>query len=189
MRSGRSYGAAALVAACALAFLASCSWIPFVGKKKDAAPVNPACPITVILHPLANTAVFAPGATTGNLKPLNVAWYGIYSDIQATCSMSGGTLHATLDNVIVAERGPAARGNDVDLNYFVALTGADQSVLGKKSFAVHVTVPDNQKRGGVSDHVEVAFSTGGQPLSNLNITVGFQESPQAIEFYKNFRGR
>jgi hypothetical protein len=69
------------------------------------------------------------------------------------------------------------------------LTGADQSILGKKAFAVHVTVPDKAKRGGVNDHVEIAFATGGRPLSDLNITVGFQESPQAIEFYKNFRGR
>lgn len=189
MRQARSYGAAALLAAFALALLASCSWIPFVGKKKEEKPINPSCPITVILHPLANTVVFSPTAVPGELKPLNVAWYGIYSDISATCTMSGGTLHATLDNVIVAERGPAAHSNDVDLNYFVSLTGTDQSILGKKSFSVHVTVPDKAKRGGVSDHVEVAFSTGGQPLSNLNITVGFQESPQAVEFYKNFRGR
>ena len=189
MRLGRSYGAAALVAALGLALLASCSWIPFVGKKQSEKPVNPACPITVILHPLANTAVFNPTTAPGDLKPLNVAWYGIFSDISASCTMTGGTLHAALDNVIVAERGPAARSNDVDFNYFVSLTGPDQSIFGKKSFSVHVTVPDKAKRGGVNDHVEVAFSTGGQPLSNLNITVGFQESPQAIEFYKNFRGR
>ena len=178
-----------LVAAFGVAFLASCSWIPFVGKKQSEKPINPACPITVILHPLANTAVFSPGVAPGDLKPLNVAWYGIFSDASASCTMTGGTLHASLDNVIVAERGPAAHDNDVDLNYFVSLTGPDQTIFGKKSFSVHVSVPDKAKRGGVSDHVEVAFSTGGRLLSDLNITVGFQESPQAIEFYKNFRGR
>jgi hypothetical protein len=188
--TGRSYGAATLVAIFGLALLASCSWVPFVGKKQAEKPISPACPITVILHPLANTAAFSPTATSGNLKPLNVAWYGIFSDVSATCSMSGSTLHAALDNVIVAERGPAARGDDVDFNYFVSLTGgSDQSILGKKSFTVHITVPDKAKRGGVSDHVEMAFSTGGRPLSELNITVGFQPSPLAIEFYKNFRGR
>jgi len=164
--------------------------VPFVGKKTASQkPANPACPITVILHPLANTAVFGPTAAPGDLKPLNVAWYGVFSDVSATCTMSGDTLHAALDNVIVAERGPAAHGNDVDLNYFVSLTGSDQSILGKKSFSVHIAVGDKDKRGGVSDHVEVAFSTGGRPLSDLNITLGLQESPQAIEFYKNFRGR
>jgi hypothetical protein len=103
--------------------------------------------------------------------------------------MSGTTLHAALDNVIVAERGPAGHSDDVDLNYFVSLTGPNQTILGKKSFTVHVTVPQGAKRGGVNDRVEMAFSTGGQPLSNLNLTVGFLETPQAVEFYKNFRGR
>jgi hypothetical protein len=160
LRSGRSHGAAALLAVFGVALLASCSWIPFVGKKQAEKPAGPTCPITVILHPLANTAVFAPNIAPGDLKPLNVA-----------------------------ERGSAAHSNDVDLNYFISLTGPNQAIFGKKSFSVHITVPDKAKRGGVSDHVEVAFSTGGQPLSNLNLTVGFQESPQAIEFYKNFRGR
>ena len=186
MRAWRYRGASALLAAVGFALLASCSWVPFVGKKSDK-PAMPACPVAVILHPLANTAVFGGGPS--DLKPLNVAWYGVYSDISATCKMTGDTLHASLDNVIVAERGPASHGNDVDFNYFVALTGSDQTILGKKSFAVHITVPDKAKRGGVDDHVEVAFATGGRPLSDLNITVGFQESPQAVEFYKNFRGR
>ena len=186
MRTWRFCGAAALLATFALGVLASCSWIPFVGKKSEKAAA-PACPATVILHPLANTVVFSnPG---GDLKPLNVAWYGIYSDISATCQMSGDTLHATLDNVIVAERGPGAHADDVDLDYFVSLTGPDQAVLGKKSFAVHINVPPSAKRAGVSDHVEIAFSTGGRALSDLNLTVGFQESPQAIEFYKHYRGR
>jgi hypothetical protein len=189
LRSGRSHGAAALLAVFGVALLASCSWIPFVGKKQAEKPAGPTCPITVILHPLANTAVFAPNIAPGDLKPLNVAWYGIFSDVSASCTVTGGTLHVSLDNVIVAERGSAAHSNDVDLNYFISLTGPNQAIFGKKSFSVHITVPDKAKRGGVSDHVEVAFSTGGQPLSNLNLTVGFQESPQAIEFYKNFRGR
>jgi hypothetical protein len=184
---GRLRGALALLAAFGFATLTGCSGIPFFGKKP--ATEAPACPVAVILHPLANTAVFNTGATSGSLRPLDVAWYGVFSDISATCKMAGDTLHASLDNIIVAERGPAVRGNDVDFGYFVALTGADQSILGKKAFAVHVTVPDKTKRGGVKDHVEIAFATGGRPLSDLNITVGFQESPQAIEFYKNFRGR
>ena len=187
MPSLRSCGAAALLAAFAFASLASCSWVPFVGKKSDRG-ATPALPISVILHPLANTAVFRPGAGP-ELRPLDVAWYGVYSDIAVSCKITGDTLHATLDNVIVAERGPASAGDGVDFTYFVSLTGSDQTVLGKKSFGVHVPVADRAKRGGVNDHIEVAFSTGGRPISDLNITAGFQQSPQAIEFYKNFRGR
>ena len=177
-----------MLAACGFIPLASCSWVPFVGKKSEAPAAAPACPIAVILHPLANTAVFSSAATAAP-KPLDVTWYGVYSDISVSCKISGDTLHAVLDNVIVAERGPAAKGNDVDFTYFAALTGPDQTILGKKTFPVHVTVPERAKRGGVNDHVEVAFAMGGRSVSDLNITVGFQQTPQDIEFYKNFRGR
>jgi hypothetical protein len=187
LHAWRSRGAAALLAAFGLALLASCSYIPFVGKKSEKA-ASPACPAAVILHPLANTAVFNPTAT-GDLKPLDVAWYGIFSDMSVSCTITGDTLHAVIDNVIVAERGPAAHGNDVDFNYFVSLTAADQTILGKKSLAVHITLPDKAKRSGVNDHVELAFAMGGRPVADLNLTAGFLQTPQAIQYYKNFRGR
>jgi hypothetical protein len=182
-------GAAALLAAIAIVGLAGCGSIPFFGNK----PAQPGvaggpggCPVAVILRPLANTVVFAG---PGDLKPLNASFYGVYSDISATCQASGDALHVALDNIIVAERGPATRGNDVDFTYFVALTASDQTILGKKLFGVHVTVPDKAKRAGVNDHVEVVFNLAGRPISDLNISVGFQESPDAVEFYKNYRGR
>jgi hypothetical protein len=168
-----------------LSAVAACSWIPFVGKK-DSAPVAPSCPVAAVLHPLANTVAFAPGA---EIKPPYVSWFGIFSDISAKCTLTGDTLHAVLDNVIVAERGPSARGNDVDLSYFVALTSADQTILGKKTFSVHVTVAPTEKRGGINDHVEVVFNTGGRALSDLDIMVGFQDTPDVVDFYKHFPGR
>ena len=168
-----------------LVLLPACSSIPFFGKKASDAAA-PACPVAAILRPLANTVSFGPGAEQ---KPLYVAWNGIFSDISANCRMEGGTLHVSLDNVIVAERGPAGRSSDVDFNYFVALTASDQTILGKKLFSVHVTGAPDAKRSGVNDHVEVAFSTGGRQLSDLNIMVGFQESPEAVQFYKNYRAR
>jgi hypothetical protein len=169
----------------ALCLLSGCSWIPFVGSTSSA-PTAPACPVTAVLKPVANTVVFAPGA---DHKPLYVAWYGLYSDISASCTLTGTTLHAALDNVVVAERGPAVRDNDVDLNYFVALTGPDQAILGKKTFSVHVTVPPAEKRGAVNDHVELAFNTGGRPIADLSIVVGMQLSPDVIDFYKHYPSR
>jgi hypothetical protein len=177
---------AAIAAALGVAVLASCSWMPsWIGHKDE--PAGASCPVAAVLKPLANTAKLRQGSEQ---KPFNVEWYGIYTDISATCTTTGDTLRAALDSIIVAERGPSVRGNDVDFNYFVALTTAsDQRILGKSSFSVHITVPDRNKRAGINDHVEVAFATGGRPISDLNITVGFQQSPEAIEFYKHYRGR
>jgi hypothetical protein len=176
-----------IVAAASLALgvasLAACSWVPFVGKKTPAPAV--ACPVASVLKPVANTVVFVGS----EYKPLYVAWFGLLSDTTATCTVNGDTLHVVLDNVIVAERGPSARSNDVDLSYFVALTTADQTILGKKMFSVHVAVPPAEKRGGVNDHVEVAFATGGRPTTDFNLLVGMQLGPEAMDFYKHYPGR
>jgi hypothetical protein len=188
LSTGRYHGAAALLAALGLVALASCSWTPFGGKKADNQPAA-ACPVAVILKPLANTAMFRPG-TGPDPKPVDVAFFGIYSDVSANCQPAGDALRVSLDSVIAAERGSAsAQGSDVDLGYFVSLTASDQTVLGKKSFGVRVSIPDRAKRGGVNDHVEIVFPTGGRPVSDLQITAGFVQSQQAIQFYKNFRGR
>jgi hypothetical protein len=184
-RDGTRRNAAAAIAVLGIMLVSACSWVPFVGKKQDQ-PVAQSCPVAAVLRPLANTPVFGPGA---DRKPTNVAWFGVFSEVTVSCQVSGDTLRASLDNIIVGERGPAVRGNDVDFQYFVALTAANQTILGKKLFSVHVTVPERGKRGGITDHVEVAFNTGGRPVSDLNISVGFQQAPDAVEFYKHYRGR
>jgi hypothetical protein len=186
LNRGRCRGALAAAAAVSLCLVSACSWIPFVGSKSEAPPAAPACPVTAVLKPVANTVAFAPGA---DRKPIYVAWYGLFSDISSSCTLTGATLHAALDNVIVAERGPAARDNDVNLNYFVALTGPDQAILGKKTFSVHLTVPPAEKRAAVNDHVEVAFNTGGRPIADLTIMVGMQSPPEIVDFYKHYPSR
>jgi hypothetical protein len=179
----------ALPALLSLGLLAGCGGsfsMPFFGKSNTAAAPSQPCPVTAVLRPLASTAVFGASAER---RPINVAYYGILSDVSATCTSNGPTLRAALDIVIAAERGAAAAGNGVDLNYFVAVTGPNNAVLGKTPMAVHVPVDGGVKRGGVTDHVEIAFDTAGRPLSDLNIVVGFQQSPDAVEFYRNYRGR
>lgn len=119
-------------------------------------------------------------------QPTGVAFYGILSDVSVKCDRSGAGLHAALDIVIIGERGPAAGGGSgVDLQYFVAVTDPNQAILSKQSYAVHIDIPSNARRAGVTDHIEQTL-----PLaSGLNIVVGFQQSPDVVEFYRHFRGR
>lgn len=160
---------------------------PFSSSSVPATPAA-ACPQAVILRPLANTAVFTPSAQTH--RPLDVAFYGILSDVDAKCDFNGGTMRATLDVVVAAERGPASGHADgVDLNYFVAVTGPDQSILSKKTFSVHLAVPQGARRAAVTDHIEETINTGGRSSGDLTIDLGFQQPPEVVEFYRNFRGR
>jgi hypothetical protein len=178
---------AALIVA-GLAALSGCSWVGgwFASDNAKGAPAA-SCPSATILRPLAQTAVFAPGAQR---QPIGVAFYGILSDVTAKCERTGDALRVSLDVLVFGERGPAAGGGTgVDLQYFVAVTAPDQSILSKRSYPVHIAIPADARRAGVTDHIEEAIALGGRPAGQLSIVLGFQQTPEVVEFYKHFRGR
>jgi len=162
--------------------ISGCGWL---GSSSASKPTE-ACPSTVILRPLANTAVFGPAPER---RPDNVAFYGLLSEADAKCVYSGDTMRLVLDVVVVAERGPAAKADSADFQYFVAVTGPDQAILSKRPFPVRIAFDTPQKRSGVTDHIEETIALGGRQGTDLNIVVGFQQSPEVVDFYKKFRGR
>ena len=131
--------------------------------------------------------MFAPGAAK---QPLGVAFYGILSDVGAKCDIGPDAVRARLDVVVIGERGPAAgKADSLDLQYFVAVTGPDNAVLSKRSFPVHITLPGDARRAGVSDHIEETIALAGRSTNDLSIVLGFQQNPEIVEFYRHFRGR
>jgi hypothetical protein len=127
--------------------LSGCSWLPSSSTSKPTEP----CPSTVILRPLANTAVFGPAPER---RPDNVAFYGLLSEADIKCEYPGDAIRMSLDIVVVGERGPAAKADSVDFQYFVAVTAPDQSILSKRPFPVRIVFDTPQKRSGVTDHIE-----------------------------------
>jgi hypothetical protein len=163
-----------------LAF-AGCGWLSSSSSK----PAE-ACPSAVVLRPLSNTAVFGPAAER---RPDNVTFYGLLSEADLKCEYTGDAMRIMLDTIVVGERGPAAKGDAVDLEYFVAVTGPDQSIVSKKPFAVRIAFEGTQKRSGVTDHIEQTIPLGGRKGADLNVLLGFQQTPEVVDFYKHFRGR
>ena len=160
--------------------LSGCGWISPSSKPTEA------CPSAVILRPLSNTAVFGPAPER---RPDNVAFYGLLSEADLKCEHTGDAVRMILDVVVVGERGPAAKADSVDFQYFVAVTAADQSILGKRTFPVRIVFDTPQKRAGVTDHIEQTIPLGGRKGTDLSVIVGFQQSPEVVDFYKHFRGR
>lgn len=175
--------ARAVLTTASFALMAGCGL--FGSSSDDAKPVA-TCPTAAILRPLSQTAVFAPGAAT---QPVGVAFYGVLSEVTVKCERAGDAVRAALDVVVIGERGPAAQADAMTLQYFVAVTGPDQAILSKRSFPVRVSLPSGAKRGGITDHIEETIPLGGRPPGDLTIVVGFQQTPEAIDFYKHFRGR
>jgi hypothetical protein len=178
VRRARTAPGAVLVG---LLALSGCGWLSSSSSKPTAA-----CPGAVILRPLANTAVFGPAPER---RPDNVAFYGLLSEADIKCEYTGDAIHMTLDVVVVGERGPAAKADSVDFQYFVAVTGPDQSILGKKTLPVRIVFDTPQKRAGVTDHIEETIPLGGHKGTDLSVDLGFQQSPEVVDFYKHYRGR
>ncbi len=179
MRRLRAAPSAVLIG---LLTLPGCSWLPSLPTSKP----TEACPSTVILRPLANTAVFGPAPER---RPDNVAFYGLVSEADIKCEYTSDAMRMVLDIVVVGERGPAAKADSVDFQYFVAVTGPDQSILSKRPFPVRIVFDTPQKRSGVTDHIEETIPLGGRKGADLSVVVGFQQSPEVVDFYKHFRGR
>jgi hypothetical protein len=41
----------------------------------------------------------------------------------------------------------------------------------------------------VTDHIEETIPLAGRPPGELSIVLGFQQTSEIVEFYRNFRGR
>jgi hypothetical protein len=160
--------------------LSGCSWF----SSSSTPPQT--CPSAVILRPLANTAVFGTGAEP---RPDNVAFYGLLSEVDRKCDHTGDAVHMSLDVIVIAQRGPAAKSDAVDLTYFVAVTGPDQTIISKKPFTVRIAFDPDQVRSGVTDHIEETIPLAGHKGSDISLLLGFQQTPQVVDFYKHFRGR
>ena len=172
-----------MLAAASVALIAGCG---LFGSSSDDAKPTATCPTAAILRPLSQTAVFAPGAPA---QPVGVAFYGVLSEVTVKCERVGDAVRASLDVVVIGERGPASQGDAAVLQYFVAVTGPDQAILSKRSFPVQISLPSGAKRAGITDHIEETIPLGGRPPGDVNVVLGFQQTPQVIDFYKHFRGR
>ena len=161
--------------------LAGCGWFSSSPSK-----TAEACPASVVLRPLSNSAVFG---SAPERRPDNVTFYGLLSEAELRCEYTGNAMRLSLDTIVVGERGPASKGDSVDFQYFVAVTGPNQAILSKKTFAVRIAFEGTQKRSGVSDHIEETVPLEGRKGADLNVLVGFQQSPEVVDFYKHFRGR
>src|SRR5258708_7457532 len=82
-----------------------CGWCSSDEPEKRPIVAAAACPTAAILRPLGQTAVFAPGQSR---QQVGVAFYGLLSEVNATCERAGDALRLKLDVVVVGERGPAA---------------------------------------------------------------------------------
>ncbi len=127
-----------------------------------------------------------------DVKPTDVMFYGILSEIDAKCAVSGDTLRASIGVIMAAERGPATKAiwPTSPISHAV---GSSNQVLDKKSRSGCVDVAHDAKRGGVNDHFDATIPLGGSAACQRVADRRHIRSvrAQTIEYYSciTFRGR
>lgn len=175
-----------LIGATALSILAlaGCRSTQEVLAIGEAAEANPGpCPRAFALYD-ASRLVEIRG--DGAEKFGNVGFTGEIDNVRSLCRYYG-------DRPIVADltldfslgRGPAASGDTVTYNYFVAATRKNVDVLEKAVFPLTVTFPPGEDRVRVTETVdEIVFPRANDTTSgeNFEIVVGFVVTPEQRAF-------
>jgi hypothetical protein len=104
--------------------------------------------------------------------------------IQGGCIPRRDAILVRLAVPFVVERGPAIRGREVVLPWFVALVDANtKQVLARRSFVDGVEFQPNETRvSGLSQEVDLLVPLGnGKRVTDYEIWISFQLTPEQLE--------
>lgn len=159
---GRGIGL--LLASGAAASLAGCAPAGF----------PPACPQLSLIDGASSLLRLRDNTRQGDIRNLVLA--ARIEAVPASCRFAGShAVAATLRVQIAVERGPAATGPDVALNYFVA-AAQGQKILDEQDYVAKGTFPANVTR----------MTIEGEPV-NLRFPVDASESAAGYHIYVGFR--
>ena len=171
-------------AALSLLALAGCRSTKEVLAIGEAAEPNPGpCPRAFALYD-ASRLVEIRG--DGAEKFSNVGFTGEIDSVRSLCRyFSDRPIRADLTMTFSFGRGPAAEGETMVYNYFVAPTRKNIDVLEKAVFPITVTFPPGQDRVTVTEEIdEILIPRANDTTSgeNFEIVVGFVVTPEQRAF-------
>ena len=167
-----------LAAAALVALLTGCS----VFEKKD----TRACPRIEIVSDLSRLVKFRNGSG----RDLNDVLYSArFDDVKTGCSYdkNGVTVEMT-----VSLRGERVRAGltlpTADVTYFVAITDRNQNIVAKQNFTSQFTFPDKGMAAIDDELVQRIPLAPTSPGSDHTLILGFQLTPEEIDFNAKNRG-
>jgi hypothetical protein len=142
-------------------------------------PVPPVCPSALILQGAERTAAYAPGAGT---DPSALQHLAVVTNLASACRFDQDGVDVDLAVDLIAERGPALAGDQVELTYFVATLAADGNVLAKQLLTSEIAFEDQEQVAGVAEQLTYRLPsvTAGQGPDYL-IYLGFQLDSAELE--------
>ncbi len=115
--------------------------------------------------------------------PTNVLFEAEIADLVGSCIYDDTEISVEMQIQIVAGRGPAATEDDAKVNYFVAVTRMDKTILAREAFDAVIELQGNQTRNEIIEEIEQIIPIPeGYSGGNLVIVVGFEMTPEELEF-------
>jgi len=175
--------------AAALAFAlvaAGCTGIPVV------------CPTATVADQTAKVAKFGPGPSrdasnlwfTAEITQMDVAC----EYVQAAEPGSAATarkyerMEVNLRLEIVASRAPSAQSRVGEFEYFVAVADPAGNILAKETFPLRVEFRGDATRVRAVEEIWQRYTLEGRPTRYFNIWMGFQLTPEEIEYNRRIAG-
>ncbi|PWC36285.1 hypothetical protein TSO352_14290 [Azospirillum sp. TSO35-2] len=165
----------ALLATGALLVLSGCSGL----GPKDPAELALACPKVNIVRDLQEVTVFRPGGK--DLTDLESR--AALTDYSGNCEYTSTGVTVNVNVYLVAERGPALKGDTAKYQYFVALAQPDDTLVSKAYFDTDVTFVPGQPRAGSKEELAPKIPLPKDAnAKDWKIYLGFQLTPEQLNF-------
>ena len=140
----------------------------------------PNCPQTGILSDAADLTRFRPAGT--DLTDMVVD--GRITGLSGKCSLEDSThLHTVISVSMDLTRGPAAKGRDAEVTYFVSVARGDQ-ILDKRDYTVAVSFDRNSNQLRLTgDQIDFSLPVNAKVKgSDYRILVGYQLTAEELAF-------
>ena len=149
--------------------------------------VVPTCPDVGILTEAGRLTRFQEGSR-GDLT--DVLFEGEIREIEGDCSWAGDVVVVDLELEFVTARGPAFRGKDPEINYFVGVTDRYRTVLSKENLRTVPKIPPGANATAWREKLKQRIPLGpGKNGGDYSVFVGFQLSHAELDYNRRWYGR
>jgi hypothetical protein len=139
----------------------------------------PACPAALVLEGAERTTSYRPGS---DRSPSALRYLAVLSHLQSTCHYDDKGVDVDLALDLIAQTGPAATGDPVQLTYFVATMGPDRRVLSKQLFDSEIVFAKDEDLAGVAEQLTLRLpAVTPEQASAYNLFLGFQLDEAELE--------
>lgn len=146
------------------------------------------CPRVAVLAQASSLTKFAPGGTGPNDVSVQAEMVGVEIDCLYRGDQSA-ELESNMAMEITARRGPAMRGQEIDVEYFVVITDRSGNVLTKRVFPLRLDFGSGSTLR-LKEHTweQYQLRDGGSG-SSYEIWTGFQLSDEELKYNREQRAQ